>query len=309
MTAAAAKTPKGVIKDKIAIGTDAVTGKPLFLFQTAPDKAAVVVGPFVHGTVEIHDGTVYDVNDVVIEADSEEHAGAISHAVGVKLETEGHPAHDAENPFYHLCTDHCGPDARDASHPSQQAALRELVKQIIKAPAPHAPSHFYITEASSVDQLKTEAQALIKSMQERVAAWAAAPKTAAEAYRALNMSRASSAAENAALNGLSGTGNTNVMPDTSLHTGDPSTTGANENANSGSYARQASSWNTASGGNMTNNGALTFTTGGSVAVSFFGTWSSATYGAGTYAIGGTLNAAVTSTSITIASGALTFSAS
>lgn len=123
------------------------------------------------------------------------------------------------------------------------------------------------------------------------------------------MARASSAAENAALNGLDGTGNTNVMPDVSLHTGDPGTTGASENANSGSYARQACSWNAASAGSKTNSTVLTFSTGGSVAVTYFGTWSSATYGAGTYALGGALASGVTATSITIAAGGITLSIS
>lgn len=308
MSAATAKsTPKGVIKNKTSIGTDPITGRPLFHY--ASDKPVVIVGPFIHGTVELADGTVYDVNDNAIEVDSEEHAGEVSHAIGVRFEDEGHPLHTAEEPFYHLCTDHCGTVRRGADHPSQQAALRNLARQIIRAPQPHAPAHWYVTESSSVEQLKSEAADFIKSLQARVAAWASAPKTAAEAYRALNMSRASSAAENAALNGLAGVGNTNVIPDVSLHTADPTTSGGSENANSGSYARQAASWNTASGGAMTNSGALTFSTGGSVAVAYFGTWSSATYGAGTYAIGGTLNASVTSTSITIASGALSFSAS
>lgn len=123
------------------------------------------------------------------------------------------------------------------------------------------------------------------------------------------MALASSAAENAALNGLAGVGSTNVIPDVSLHTATTSTTGASENANSGSYARQACSWNTASSGSMTNSSSLSFSTGGSVAVTHFGTWSSATYGAGTFAIGGALGASVTATTITVAAGALTLSAS
>lgn len=123
------------------------------------------------------------------------------------------------------------------------------------------------------------------------------------------MARASAAAENAALNGLDGTGNTNVIPDVALHVGDPGTTGANENANAGSYARQACSWNAASGGAKTNSSALTFSTAGSVAVTHFGTWSSATYGAGNYAIGGVLAASVTAASITVAAGALSIGAS
>jgi hypothetical protein len=123
------------------------------------------------------------------------------------------------------------------------------------------------------------------------------------------VARASAAAENAALNGLDGSGSTNVIPDVALHVGDPGTTGANENANAGSYARQACSWNAASGGSKTNSSSLTFSTAGSVAVTHFGTWSSATYGAGNYAIGGALAASVTAASITVAAGALTISAS
>jgi hypothetical protein len=124
------------------------------------------------------------------------------------------------------------------------------------------------------------------------------------------MALASAAAENASLNGLDGTGSTNVIPYVSLHvsTG-PSTTGANENANAGSYARQACSWNAASGGSKTNSTSLTFSTAGSVAVTYFGTWSVVTYGSGNYAIGGALASSVTAASITIASGAITLSAS
>lgn len=122
------------------------------------------------------------------------------------------------------------------------------------------------------------------------------------------MALASTAAENAALNGLAGVGSTNVIPNVSLHTASPSTTGANENANSGSYARQACSWNAASGGAMTNSSALTFSTLGTVAVTHIGTWSSATYGAGTYAIGAALGSSVTAASITIAAGAISFTA-
>lgn len=123
------------------------------------------------------------------------------------------------------------------------------------------------------------------------------------------MARASAAAENAALNGLAGVGNTNVIPDVALHVGDPGTTGASENANAGSYARQACSWNTASGGAMTNSSSLTFATLGTIADTHFGTWSSATYGAGNYAIGGALGASVTAASITVAAGALSIAAS
>lgn len=122
------------------------------------------------------------------------------------------------------------------------------------------------------------------------------------------MALASAAAENAALNGLDGTGSTNVIPYVSLHTASPGTTGANENANSGGYARQACSWNTASGGTKTNSSAMTFNTAGSVAVTHAGTTSSATYGAGTYALGLTLGLSVTAATITVAPGALSLAA-
>lgn len=122
------------------------------------------------------------------------------------------------------------------------------------------------------------------------------------------MALASTTAENQALDGLSG-GTTNLLAFVALHTASPSTTGANENANSGSYARQACSWNAASGGSKTNSSSLTFSTGGTVAVTHFGTDSSGTYGGGTYGIGGALASSVTATTITVAAGALTLSAS
>jgi hypothetical protein len=123
------------------------------------------------------------------------------------------------------------------------------------------------------------------------------------------MALASTAAANAALNGLDGTGATNTMTHVSLHTATTSTTGASENANTGSYARQACTWNAAASSAKTNSTALTFSTLGSVAVTHIGTWNSATYGAGTFSIGGALGASVTAASITIASGAISLTAS
>lgn len=122
------------------------------------------------------------------------------------------------------------------------------------------------------------------------------------------MALASAAAENAALNGLDGTGSTNVIPFVSAHSATPGTTGASENANSGSYARQACSWNAASGGTKTNSSSLTFSTGGTVPVTHFGTWSSGTYAAGTYAIGGAFNSSVTAATITVAAGGIPLAA-
>lgn len=123
------------------------------------------------------------------------------------------------------------------------------------------------------------------------------------------MALAAQTAVHAALNGLAGVGNTNVITHVALHTATPGTTGTAENANSGSYARQACSWNAAAAGAMTNSTALTFSTLGSVAVTHIGCWNSGTYAGGAYAIGAALSANVTSASITIAAGAISLSAS
>lgn len=124
------------------------------------------------------------------------------------------------------------------------------------------------------------------------------------------MALASTTATNQALNGLDASGSpTNIIAFVALHVATTSTTGASENANSGSYARQACTWNAASSGSKTNSTALTFTTGGTVAVTHFGGWSSGTYAGGTFGIGGALSSSVTAVTITVASGALTLSAS
>lgn len=123
------------------------------------------------------------------------------------------------------------------------------------------------------------------------------------------MALASAAAANAALNGLDGTGSTNTVSHVSLHTATTSTTGAAETANSGSYARQACTWNAAGSSAKTNSTALTFSTLGTIAVTHIGTWNNATYGAGTFAIGAALGSSVTAATITVASGAISFSAS
>lgn len=118
------------------------------------------------------------------------------------------------------------------------------------------------------------------------------------------MPRAAAVAENAALNGLDGTGTTNVIPFVSLHSADPGTTGASELA---STTRQACSWNAASGGAKTNSSALTFTTPGTVPATHMGTYSLVS--AGAYAIGGALASSVTAVTITIAAGAISLGAS
>lgn len=126
------------------------------------------------------------------------------------------------------------------------------------------------------------------------------------------MALASTTAENNALAGIfaasaptaSATSNW-----TSLHSATPGTTGASENANTGSYARIQFSAGTPSSGAISNTGSETFTTGGTVAVTHVGHWTSATYAAGTYNIGAALASSVTAVTITFAVGAISFAAS
>lgn len=126
------------------------------------------------------------------------------------------------------------------------------------------------------------------------------------------MARASSTAENNALAGIFAASAPTASATSNwvtLHTADPGTTGASENANSGSYARIQYSAGTPSSGSISNTGAMTFTTGGTVAVTHVGTFTSATYGAGTYNIGAALASPVTAVTITFAVAAVAFSAS
>ena len=96
----------------------------------------------------------------------------------------------------------------------------------------------------------------------------------------------------------------------SLHTGDPSTTGANE-VTSTTYARVAVTWNAASSGSVTNSGALSINLPASTTASYFGVWSAST--SGTYYIGGALSPSITTGTsagtVSIAASALSVSAS
>jgi hypothetical protein len=121
------------------------------------------------------------------------------------------------------------------------------------------------------------------------------------------MPRASSTFLNQALDGSNTP--TAVLTAACLAIGDPGTTGANENANSGGYVRQTATMAAASAGSKATSGSITWTTGGTVAVTHAFWMSSTTYGAGTYGIGLQLAASVTAASITAASGALTIGAS
>lgn len=117
------------------------------------------------------------------------------------------------------------------------------------------------------------------------------------------MARASTTEENQALS-------TTSWSFVSLHTADPGTTGASE-VSGGSYARVAVSWNSASGGSVTNSGALSINLPASTTAAYFGIWSASS--AGTYYIGGALSPSITTGTsagvVTIAASALTVSAS
>lgn len=78
----------------------------------------------------------------------------------------------------------------------------------------------------------------------------------------------------------------------SLHTADPSTTGANEvSGGSPAYARKAVSWAAASGGSAGITGSVVFDIPASTTVAYFGLWSAST--AGTFRGGGALSASET----------------
>jgi hypothetical protein len=112
----------------------------------------------------------------------------------------------------------------------------------------------------------------------------------------------STTGENQALDSLSG-GATNLLAWEQCHTATTGTTGTNEYAG---VTRLAATWNAAAGGAKTNSGALSFTTSGATAVTHFGSWSAVT--AGTFGIGAPLGASVTATTITVASGAISLTA-
>jgi hypothetical protein len=96
----------------------------------------------------------------------------------------------------------------------------------------------------------------------------------------------------------------------SLHTADPTTAGGSE-VTGGTYARVAVTWNSASGGSVTNSNALSINLPASTTAAYFGIWSAST--AGTYYIGGALSPSVTTGAsagvVTIAIGAISVSAS
>jgi hypothetical protein len=96
----------------------------------------------------------------------------------------------------------------------------------------------------------------------------------------------------------------------SLHTADPSTTGASE-VTGGTYTRVAVTWNAPSAGAVTNSSAININLPATTTAAYFGIWSAST--AGTYYVGGALSPSVTTGAsagvVTVAAGALSVSAS
>lgn len=52
---------------------------------------AVLTGP-IQGTVTLPDGTEVDVTPFVVEVASKEQADQVAHAIGLRYQSEGHPA-------------------------------------------------------------------------------------------------------------------------------------------------------------------------------------------------------------------------
>lgn len=110
--------------------------------------------------------------------------------------------------------------------------------------------------------------------------------------------------QNQMLDSLTG-GATNLATHISLHSASPGNNLANE-ATGGGYARQAMTWNAASGGTRTNSGTASFSTTGATPYTHIATASAST--AGTQGVGFVLGSSVTATTITVAAGALTATA-
>jgi hypothetical protein len=110
--------------------------------------------------------------------------------------------------------------------------------------------------------------------------------------------------QNQMLDSLTG-GATNLATHISLHSATTLGTGASE-FSGGGYARQTMTWNAASGGTRTNSGTASFTTSGGTAATHLGTFSAST--SGTFGLGFVLGSSVTATTITVAAGALTATA-
>jgi hypothetical protein len=102
--------------------------------QEPPDgtKPVMFTGP-VNKPVQVADGTVYDTAEEWIEIASVEHAGQVSHEIGLLHERDGHPNHlsrfasdydPLRDEFHHTCDDGCGPLKRTPEQQADQFAER-----------------------------------------------------------------------------------------------------------------------------------------------------------------------------------------
>jgi hypothetical protein len=83
-------------------------GTPMFTVESDRENPHIVfTGQHANGTVELPDGTTYDVSPPVIEVDSQEHAGLVMHLIGEMHEDENRSLL-ARGGFQHECNDLCG---------------------------------------------------------------------------------------------------------------------------------------------------------------------------------------------------------
>lgn len=61
---------------------------------------AVITGP-IRGSVFLADGTEVDVRPDVVFVDTPEAAAEVAHLIGERHAADGHPGHDADQPFVH----------------------------------------------------------------------------------------------------------------------------------------------------------------------------------------------------------------
>lgn len=122
------------------------------------------------------------------------------------------------------------------------------------------------------------------------------------------MARASTLGENACLSG----GLAATATWLGMNSSDPGTTGTGE-ISGGSYARQAVTWGSASGGSISNSGSIVTPIPASTTIAYFSTWNTSTVSGTTgYAVGGALSSSQTFSTagtFTIASAGLTISIS
>ncbi len=111
---------------KTRLGTNE-DGTPHFHYVS--DGHLIMTGP-ITGSVTTPDGTSYDVSPAFIEVASLDHAGDVSHAIGMRHQEEGHPLHDSDVPFVHECDNGCTPGQVAGSAAAPAAA----------APAASAPA-------------------------------------------------------------------------------------------------------------------------------------------------------------------------